>query len=113
MRLMRRATTLVVAALTVLLVAGPAGAVIGGTTDTANRYANVGVLQLNVDGEWVDFCSGTLVDADVVLTAAHCTDFLIEEGEDGFGQTTCGSPSTRRATRPTTRWITSWSIRTG
>ena len=59
-----------------------AGAVIGGTTDTANRYANVGVLQLNVDGEWVDFCSRTLVDADVVLTAAHCTDFLIEEGED-------------------------------
>jgi hypothetical protein len=85
MRLMRRAATLVVAALTVLLVAGPAGAVIGGTSDTANRYANVGVLQLNVDGEWVDFCSGTLVDADVVLTAAHCTDFLIEEGEDSFG----------------------------
>jgi V8-like Glu-specific endopeptidase len=85
MRLMRRAATLVVAALTVLLVAGPAGAVLKGTTDTANLYANVGVLQLNVDGEWVDFCSGTLVRADVVLTAAHCTDFLIEEGEDGFG----------------------------
>ena len=85
MRLMRRAATLVVAALTVLLVAGPAGAVIGGTTDTANRYANVGVLQLNVDGEWVDFCSGTLVRADVVLTAAHCTDFLIDVGPDGFG----------------------------
>ena len=58
MRLMRRAATLVVAALTVLLVAGPAGAILKGTTDTANRYANVGVLQLNVDGEWVDFCSG-------------------------------------------------------
>ena len=85
MRLMRRAATLVVAALTVLLVAGPAGAILKGTTDTANRYANVGVLQLNVDGEWVDFCSGTLVRADVVLTAAHCTDFLIDVGPDGFG----------------------------
>src|ERR687891_1146162 len=72
-------------AFAVLLLAAPAGAVIKGTTDTANRYANVGVLQLNVDGEWVDFCTGTLVRADVVLTAAHCTDFLVEEGPDGFG----------------------------
>jgi Trypsin len=84
---LRRRTAMLaaVAAAVVLLVAGPAGAVLKGTTDTANRYANVGVLQLNVDGEWVDFCSGTLVRADVVLTAAHCTDFLIEEGPDGFG----------------------------
>ncbi len=69
----------------VLLLAAPAGAVIDGTSDTANKYANVGVLQLNVEGEWFDFCSGTLVRADVVLTAAHCTDFLVEEGSDGFG----------------------------
>ena len=34
------------ATVVVLLVATPAGAVVGGTTDTANRYANVGVLQL-------------------------------------------------------------------
>jgi len=69
----------------VLLLAAPVGAVIDGTSDTANKYANVGVLQLNVEGEWFDFCSGTLVRADVVLTAAHCTDFLVEEGSDGFG----------------------------
>ena len=86
MRLIRGAATLSAAvAVSVLLVAGPAGAVIGGTTDTANRYANVGVLQLHVDSDWFDFCSGTLVRADVVLTAAHCTDFLVEEGPDGFG----------------------------
>jgi len=72
-------------AFVVLLLAAPAGAVIDGTSDTANKYANVGVLQLNVEGEWFDFCSGTLVRADVVLTAAHCTDFLVEEGPDGFG----------------------------
>jgi len=59
--------------------------VVGGTSDAANRYANVGVLQLNVGGDWFDFCSGTLVRLNVVLTAAHCTDFLVEEGEDGFG----------------------------
>lgn len=73
------------AALALLLFAAPAGAVIGGTSDTANRYANVGVLQLHVGSDWFDFCSGTLVRSDVVLTAAHCTDFLQEVGPDGFG----------------------------
>src|SRR5688572_13357129 len=86
MLLIRSAATFVAAAaaIAVLLVA-PAGAVIGGTDDTTNRFANVGVLQLQVEGDWFDFCSGTLVRADVVLTAAHCTDFLVEEGPDGFG----------------------------
>jgi hypothetical protein len=73
------------AILSVLVLAAPAGAVIGGTSDTANQYANVGALQLRIGNDWFDFCSGTLIRADVVLTAAHCTDFLVEEGPDGFG----------------------------
>jgi V8-like Glu-specific endopeptidase len=87
MRSIRASTTIAaaVAAIALLLVAAPAGAVIGGTSDTSNQYANVGVLQLQFEGEWFDFCSGTLVAPDVVLTAAHCTDFLVEEGPDGFG----------------------------
>lgn len=83
MRLIKSAAGLVAAG--ALVLTAPAGAVIGGTSDTSNQYANVGVLQLQVEGDWFDFCSGTLVRADVVLTAAHCTDFLVEEGPDGFG----------------------------
>src|SRR4029450_6532614 len=87
MRFLKRSASLAAAAtaFSVLLIAAPAGAVIDGTSDTSNQYANVGVLQLQVEGEWFDFCSGTLVARDVVLTAAHCTDFLVEEGPDGFG----------------------------
>ena len=87
MRLAQRLATTAAATVigAVLLLPGSASAIIEGTSDTANRFANVSVLQLNVEGEWFDFCSGTLVRADVVLTAAHCTDFLVEEGPDGFG----------------------------
>lgn len=72
----------------VLFLSAPASAVIGGTDDTANVYENVGVLQVLLDdGEWFDFCSGTLVAEDIVLTAAHCTDFFTAEVGDpeGFG----------------------------
>jgi hypothetical protein len=86
MRLIHGAARLVAAtALAVLVLAAPAGAVIGGTSDTTNQYANVGALQLHVGTDWFDFCSGTLVRPDVVLTAAHCTDFLVDVGPDGFG----------------------------
>ena len=107
MRGITRALTVAAAAAVVgvLLAAGPAGAVIGGTSDTANRYANVGVLQLHVGNDWFDFCSGTLVRSDVVLTAAHCTDFLQEVGADGFGPADLrisfdpeGTPRTRPST---------------
>lgn len=75
-----------VTALTLAFWASPAGAVIDGTDDTANRYENVGALQLQIDDEWFTFCSSTLVAEDVVLTAAHCTDFFTAPvGEEGLG----------------------------
>lgn len=76
---------IVAAASVVLLAAAPAGAIVGGTSDLDNRFQNVGVLQLRVGTQWFELCSGTLVRSNVVLTAAHCTDFLVEEGPDGFG----------------------------
>jgi Trypsin len=83
---LRFATRMVAAAVcAVLLVAAPAGAVIDGTSDLDNDLENVGLLQLKVGTQWFDFCSGTLVASDAVLTAAHCTDFLVEVGPDGFG----------------------------
>ena len=51
-------------------VAAPAGAITGGQPD-GNGHP-FGALLL-VPG--VTFCSGTLIDEDVVLTAGHCTDF--------------------------------------
>ncbi len=67
--------------------AQPAGAVLDGTDDTANQFESVGMLQAQVDtDEWVAFCSSTLVAPDVVLTAAHCTDFFTAAvGEEGLG----------------------------
>jgi len=56
--------------------ARPVGAIVGGQEDTANTYANVGQLQIQFDGDWFGFCSGTLIAESVVLTAAHCTDFI-------------------------------------
>lgn len=81
-----RLSAAAVVALILAFTASPAGAVIDGTDDTTNQYANVGALQLRIDDEWYIFCSGTLVAEDVVLTAAHCTDFFTAAvGAEGLG----------------------------
>jgi hypothetical protein len=56
-----------------LLVAAPAGAITNGTAD-GNRHPEVGMMlapQVHSDGTWTR-CTGTLISANVFLTAAHC-----------------------------------------
>jgi hypothetical protein len=57
-----------------LLTVSPAVAVTGGQPDgDAHPYSGL----ILVPGQ--GFCSGTLIDEDVVLTAGHCTDFFDED----------------------------------
>lgn len=55
------------------LAAGPSGASTGGTEDRENVYDAVAFLIYYADGGRYS-CSATLIDEDVLLTAAHCTD---------------------------------------
>jgi secreted trypsin-like serine protease len=74
--IMRRAA-LALTLLAALALAGPVGAITFGTVD-GTGHPNVGALvapKQYSDGTWL-YCSGTLIDRDVFLTAAHC-------GEDG------------------------------
>jgi secreted trypsin-like serine protease len=50
----------------------PAGAITYGVPDEGG-HPNVGALILEIDDERSSVCSGTLIDRDVFLTAAHCT----------------------------------------
>jgi len=75
---MRRMLTVVLSALLLAVATvSPARAITGGQPDgDGHPYAAL----ILVPGE--GFCSGTLIDEDVVLTAGHCTDFFEQAGFD-------------------------------
>ena len=61
------------AVLPVMFVARPAEASTGGTYDSTNQYAGVGLILFYApDGRFR--CSATLISPTVLVTAAHCTD---------------------------------------
>ena len=53
--------------------AGPAGAVQGGTVDTADTYSYVGLSVFYYHGFPLWRCSGTLISPRIYVTAGHCT----------------------------------------
>jgi secreted trypsin-like serine protease len=73
MHRLRRAIGVLGAAL-MLAAAGPQAAfgIVYGKFD-GNRHPNVGAFVIQQEGEFEPICSGTLIAADVFLTASHCT----------------------------------------
>lgn len=73
---MNRATALFSLAVVISLLVSPsAGAIVYGEFD-GNQHPNVGTFVVEIEGEKVSVCSGTLIAPTVFLTASHCTDFV-------------------------------------
>ena len=72
---MKRLLVVLTSSFFLLLSPMRAGAITGGQVDTGDRYPSVGLLAFyDGQGEYDHRCTGTLLSATVVLTAAHCTD---------------------------------------
>ena len=71
-RFRRAVNALTLVVLLLSLGAAPVAAIVYGQQDVNNQYDNVGAIVADFEGDLTRVCSGTLIDADVVLTAAHC-----------------------------------------
>jgi secreted trypsin-like serine protease len=71
-----RLITVTAGLLAFLVAASPASAITNGGRDGSD-HPNVGLVAAVIPGEGlVPVCSGTLIDADTFLTAAHCTAWI-------------------------------------
>jgi hypothetical protein len=76
-------STALAGVLAMVVMAAPAGAITYGEPD-GTAHPNVGALLVDFaddDEGPVHICSGTLIDENVFLTAAHCLSFLTPEDE--------------------------------
>ncbi len=70
--MLRKLLVLSVISVLLLAIATPAGAISYGTPD-GTAHPEVGSMVAVLDGEYMQWCSGTLIDHNVFLTASHCT----------------------------------------
>lgn len=84
-RLIRTALVCGLVLSAMLATTAPARAITNGEIDTGNDYSNVGALVMRRDPSLppLVFCTGTLVHERVLLTAAHCIDFIDEQLAEG------------------------------
>ena len=64
-----------------LLVSPKSSAITFGFVDSSNKFKNVGafVVKSPTTGELFPICSGTMITANVFLTAGHCTGFYTQD----------------------------------
>lgn len=78
MRLIRYTVPVVI--LAALLFTARVGAITYGFVDTTNTFSNTGAFIVKApDGRIFPICSGTLIAANVFLTASHCTLFYEQD----------------------------------
>lgn len=75
------AVLFVMIAAAMLIAPPPAKAITYGFIDGNNTYSNAGafIVQRQSDDQVFPICSGTLIAPTVFLTAAHCTEFYIQD----------------------------------
>lgn len=73
MRFVPLVTALALGAAAAVLPAVPAGAITSYNSSPAQGRTNVGALIVEIDGDRFWACTGTMVDTDTFVTAAHCT----------------------------------------
>ena len=73
---MRRFVALAAIVFAALTFAGSASPLIGGTPTGTAQHTNVGAFGVVLNGTFLEVCSGTVIEPNVVVTAGHCTFFF-------------------------------------